>query len=119
MSNLFDHLRDKAFDISTNTMGYPAIWLPANGEPEQNAQVLYNDDTDKYEINSMAYDEKIWRMEYRHPYFKGLKKSVDSGVNEKISIELNTGCKQFHVRKVDTKFDGITYVAYLQPLPEL
>lgn len=115
MANLFDGLQEKAFDVATNTMGYPATWQPVAGGPLKTATVLYNDDTEKYEISNMAYDPSAWRMEYRHPYFDGLKTSADTNTTEIVTITLPGGDTRFYVRKVDSKFDGKTFVAYLEP----
>jgi len=115
MANLFDSLQDKAFDVATNTMGYPATWQPVAGGPVKTATVLYNDDTEKYEISNMQYDPFAWRMEYRHPFFDGLKESVDTNVTEIVTITLPGGDADFNVRRVDSKFDGKTFTAYLEP----
>jgi len=115
MGNLFDSLQDNTFDVATNTMGYPATWQPAAGGPLQTAKVLYNNDTEKYEVSNMQYDPFSWRMEYRYPFFTGLKPSVDNNENETVTITLPGGDTEFYVRRVDTKFDGKTFTAYLEP----
>ncbi len=115
MANLFDSLQDKTFDVAANTMGYPATWQPTAGGPIQSATVLYKDDTQKYEISNMEYQPTTWRMEYRYPHFAGLKESVDSTVDETVIITLPGGETDFYVRRVESLFDGKTFVAYLEP----
>lgn len=115
MGNLFDSLQDNTFDVATNTMGYPATWQPSAGGPQQTAKVLYKDDTQKYELGSVDYDPYTWRMEYRYPFFSGLKLSVDSNENETVIITLPAGDTEFYVRKIDSLFDGKTFIAFLEP----
>lgn len=115
MANLFDSLQDNAFDVATNTMGYPATWQPSAGGPLKNAIVLYNDDTQKYELSNMDFMPSHWSMEFRYPFFPGLKLSVDGNENETVIITLPGGDTEFYVRKVDSKFDGKTFTAYLEP----
>ena len=115
MGNLFDSLQNNTFDVAANTMGYPATWLPVAGGPAKTATVLYNDDTEAYELSNMKFDPFAWRMEYRSPFFDGLKISVDSNIDETVTITLPGGNTDFYVRRVDTKFDGKTFTAYLEP----
>jgi len=115
MANLFDSLQDNTFDVAANTMGYPATWQPAAGGPLQTATVLYKDDTQKYELSNMDYQPERWRMEYRYPFFAGLKESVDENTNETVTITLPGGDTDFFVRKVESLFDGKTFIAYLEP----
>ncbi len=115
MGNLFDSLQDNAFDVTTNTMGYPATWQPAAGGPQQTATVLYNNDTQKYELSNMDNQPYAWRMEYRYPHFLGLKSSVDQNENEVVEITLPGGETEFYVRRIDTAVDGKTFIAYLEP----
>ena len=114
MANLFDQLQDNTFDKVTNTMGYPASWQPTAGGPVQTAEVLYNDSTEKYELSNIDFDPLQWRMEYRSGFFTSLKDSVDTNTTETVTITLPQGNTDFYVRKVDTKFDGKTFIAYLQ-----
>jgi len=114
MANLFDSLQDNTFDVTTNTMGYPATWQPKAGGPLQSATVLYNDNTQKYKLSNMDFEPEGYRVEYRLSFFTGLKQSVDEGIDEKIIVVLPEGSLQFDVRKVDSKFDGKTFTAYLE-----
>jgi len=113
MANLFDSLQDNTVDVVTNTMGYPATWQPAVGGPLQTAKVLYNANTDKYELSNMDFVPEKWRMEYRAPFFEDLKQSVDSGVDETVIITLPGGATEYFVRRVIAAFDGKTFIAYI------
>lgn len=115
MGNLFDSLQDNTFDVAANTMGYPATWQPAAGGTQLTATVLYNDDTQQYELSNMDFEPTRWRMEYRYPFFTGLKENVDSNENETVIITLPGGQTEFYVRKISSKFDGKTFTAYLEP----
>lgn len=113
MGNLFDSLQDNTVDVVTNTMGYPASWQPVAGGPVITAAVLYNANTDKYDLSNMGYEPEKWRMEYRAPFFPGLKQSVDENVDEIVTITLPDGDTEFFVRRVIAAFDGKTFIAYL------
>lgn len=117
MSNLFDTCRDSMVDVVTNAMGYPATWTPAAGGPRQTAQILYKDATDKYDVDGEDYDPYTYRMEYRKPFFEGLKDSVDASGKEFVQVALPAyqgGLTNFIVRKIDTRFDGNICIAYLE-----
>lgn len=116
MANLFDSLQEKAFDVTTNTMGYPAAWTPSAGGPQQTAKVLYNDATEKYELSNMDFKPERWSMQYRYPHFIGLKQRVDENTVETVTITLPGGDTDFNIRTVQTSFDGKTFTAYLQPV---
>ena len=112
--NIFDNMQDTAFDIVATTMGYPASWQPAIGGPLQNATVLYNENTEKYELSNMAFEPTKWHIEYRNPFFVGLKASVDKNVKEIVSVTVRGVTDRFYVRHIVAKYDGQTMVAFLQ-----
>lgn len=114
--NIFDTLADAAFDVVTNTMGYSATWLPSSGGPVQKATVLYGDATAPYEMNGVKYDPPGYHFEYRLPFFENLKDMVDnSRKTEEVTITIRSEAKEFFIRRVDTKYDGRTLIAYLEP----
>lgn len=113
MGNLFDDMRNGAFDRVTHTMGYTATWNPTQGGAPQSATVLFKDDTEAYQLEGSNYDPAQARMEYRAGQFAGLKASVDSRVKEVVTIAFDTGNIDYWVQRVDTIFDGRNYVAYL------
>lgn len=116
MANLFDSLQDNAFDAAANTMGYPATWQPTAGGAAKTATVLYNDNTEKYQLSNMDFKPERWSMQYRYPLLQGLKESTDENTDETVTIALPAGNVQFLVRRVETEFDGKTFIAYLQKI---
>lgn len=108
--NLFDKLQDTAFNVVTNTMGYTATWIPTAGGAEKVATVLFNGPSDKEKLADASYSpEKIW-MEYKAGDFDGLKESADDSNFETITI---SGIGVFVIKSIDQKYDGKTFVAYL------
>lgn len=113
MGNLFDGMRDNSFDIVTNTMGYDATWIPSNGSQPSgyNARVLFKDPEADQKLSGATYSSFNYQMEYREPFFPGLKSITDS-VNTEEQVTVN-GLTYF-VRMVETKADGKTYLATLE-----
>jgi hypothetical protein len=106
MSNIFDGLQETAFNIVTNTMGYPATWQPSTGELKT-ANVLFKDATQTAKLLELPYDPKNSMIEYKQGDFNGLKEAVDSG--KEPVIEVNG--IQYGVMEINTKYDGKTIVA--------
>jgi len=92
-------------------MGDVAIWIPSTGGQAQSVKVLYQNpdqqkqlgDNDKFDYNPYMYS-----FEYYEGQFPTLKPLVDSGTLEIITVSGTI----LDVRKVVTKVDGKTYVAY-------
>ena len=116
-SNVFQNV---AGGIVTDMFGYTATWKPVdNSMPIQVAKVLYKDATESQKLSDADFTIERYIMEYKAGQFKGLKTSLDSGANEKIKIETMPGeFFEFYIRRMETKFDGKTIVAYLNP-PEI
>lgn len=112
----FDEIQDTAFDIITGTFGYAATWLPSEGGPEQSATVLYKDATDKHELSNVDYMVERYVMEYKAGDFTGLKEAVARGDNESVKIIVdNDVTLLFMVRRIESKYDGKTIIATLNP----
>jgi hypothetical protein len=116
MANLFDTVQKIAFGIVSNTFGYTAKWTPSTGGNENTAIVLYKDATEAHGLSDVDYNIERFLMEYQYGDFKGLKQAVANGETERVSIELSDGLlKPFIVRRIETKYDGKTIVAFLNP----
>lgn len=114
--SFFDDIQNTAFDIVANTFGYAASWVPSDGSPEQSAIVLYKDATDKHELSNVDYMVERYVMEYKEGDFTGLKNAVARGETESVSIAMeNDITLQFMVRRTETKYDGKTIIAFLNP----
>lgn len=112
MSNLFDSLKIKTFDVVTKTMGYDAVWTSSeSGSLPLLARILYKDPSEKQELSGVGdWNPNEPYMEYRIGFFPGLKERVDSNFPEFVEI---AGKGFFAVREVNTKFDGETFLAKL------
>lgn len=115
--NLFDDAQSAAFKIVTNTMGCDASWTPSDSSPVKTARVLYNDPTEKEQIDKADYDPYAYEMEYERGDLDGLKEMADELDDEEVIIDTRFGLKTFFVRKVKGKFDGNTYIATLELKP--
>lgn len=112
MSNLFDNIQRGAWGIVTNTMGYDASWLPADGSAEQalTARVLFKEPTKGYELGGIDYTPMTFIMEYQRPDFAALFDAVASGYSETVTVD----GQAYYVRHVAAIDDGKNYRAVLQ-----
>lgn len=111
MGNIFDTLKIGAFDVVTKTMGHSASWTSSVSGITLFAQVGYKDSSEEQELSGIdSWDPEEPFMEYRIGMFQGLKYLVDQAVIQTVSIE---GKGVFEIRKIETKFDGDTFVARL------
>ena len=116
MQNIFDGIQKAAFAVVANTFGYPATWQPAEGGALKTAVVLYKDATEKTGLSDVDFNVDRYVMEYQRTDFDGLKQSVSNGGNEKVIIETVTGVfREFYIRRIETKYDGKTVLAILNP----
>lgn len=114
--SLFDDIQETAFDLVTETFGYDATWTPSAGGDEQTAKVLYKDATEKHDLSNVDYQVERYVMEYKEGDFVGLKAAVDRGDNESVSIIVKEDITlTFLVRRMETKYDGKTITAILNP----
>lgn len=114
----FDDIQDGAFDIVTAIFGDAATWLPSVGGPQQTAEVLYKDATEKHHLSDNDFMIERYTMEYKYGDFDGLNVSVEKGENETVRIVKRGVTLQFIVRRCTAKYDGQTMIAYLNP-PEI
>jgi hypothetical protein len=116
MGNLFDGIRDSAFDVTLATFGYDASWIPV-ATPEADpftARVHYKDPNEKESLGGVEYTPLSPFMEYRSPSFPGLYESARNNNGEIVTVN----GAQYTVRSVERKFDGKTYMAILEPIEE-
>jgi hypothetical protein len=111
----FDGIQDLAFDIVTSSFGDSASWIPSTGGAEYTALVLYKDPTEKHPMSDVDFNIERYIMEYKRGDFPGLKDSVDAGGIETVRIIKRDVTLQFIVRRMSSKYDGQTMLAYLNP----
>lgn len=107
---IFDKLKENMFDITTKVMGYNAIWINSITSEQKTAVVHFKTPTETEGLASIDYMEGQPIMEYRSPFFEGLKEATDNLTSEPIEIE---GKGFFYVRQVLKKYDGQTFWAVL------
>jgi hypothetical protein len=109
--NLFDGLRDSTFDVVANTMGKKAVsWTPLAGGPAHTSDCLFNDPNSLRKLGDVEYLPTNTLIEYRKPFFPGLKESADLNNTEYVVIGEDT----YYVRTVHATWDGNTLVAILE-----
>ena len=115
MLSAFDRLAKKAYRIITKIMGDNATWIPSDGSVPGgvNANVLFSNPTKSKKNNGIEYDPYNWQMEFYIDSFPGLKIAVDAGLTEVVTINRT----DFHVLKVNAKWDGDISMAELQIKP--
>lgn len=109
---IFDSLKNNMFDITTKVMGYNAVWVNSQTLEENGAVVHFKNPTEKEVLESINYIEGQPVMEYRAPFFEGLKEASDNLLDEQITI---SGKGLFWVRQVVKNYDGDTFLAILAP----
>lgn len=115
----FDSIQTTAAGIVSGMFGVPATWQPSDNSPMQSAVILYKDATEKHKLSDVDFEIERYVMEYRNTEFIGLKKSMDEGGDEQVIIEVSKNIfLTFLVRRIETKFDGKTIIAYLNPPEE-
>ena len=120
--NLFDGLRDAAFDVVTQTMGYEATWIPSdNSLPQQTGRVLFKSNSVKgnYDLNfpqnkldGREYDPAVVRIEYQFGDFEGLKLAIDRKQDEIIVINEVS----YLPTKIASLTDGKVFIVDLLPV---
>jgi hypothetical protein len=114
MGNLFDDVRDIAFDTTAQVFGKVVSWTPsaeAGGGAEQTTEIHFNDPDAVQKLGDIEYLPTQTIMEYRKPKLSGLKASVDANNTEVVVIDGNS----YYVRAVKQIDDGNTLVAVLAP----
>lgn len=111
--NDFDELAEQTFSQISNLLGEDAVW-PASKSNEITGRVLFKNPTEPVQIGDAEryeYRPSTATAEYYDGTFDGLRKIVDAGGEAYLVIR---GIK-YSVQSVETKFDGNTYVAHLEP----
>ena len=110
---VFDDYAQTTFSHVLNLMGEEAVWLTSNGD-EIEGRVLFNYPTKETVIgqtDSYEYPPNNPTAEYYTDTFQGLKEMSDRQTVERLRIRGEV----YFITLVDTKFDGDTYIAHLQP----
>lgn len=114
--SFFDSIQNTVFQITTNTFGDSAIWLPLDKSPQQSGKVLYKDATAKMTLDQNDYNVERYVMEYKAGDFAGLFESVARANNEKVTISYSDGRQaNYWVKRCEKLFDGKTIKAFLLP----
>lgn len=113
--SFFDQIQISAFNLVTDTFGDMATWVPYAGGDMMTGKVLYKDAFAKEGVSNVDYSLERYQMEYKQGDFPGLKDSVDNSIVEQITINTISGPVLFNIRRCETKYDGKTIVATLNP----
>lgn len=112
-NSMFENMQKTVFATAGTVFGHVLTWTPSAGDDEITAKVLFQNPTESMKLAGIDYDPTLWRMEYSYEQLPGLKAAVDArGGAETVTIE----GVDYYVRVVDTKYDGKTYIAQLQPV---
>jgi hypothetical protein len=117
MANIFDSLKERAFDTTAQVMGYDASWVPSS-TPEAEpltARVHFKKPDEKQDVSGVDFMPLTPFMEYRAPFFDGLYESVRATNGGEIVTINGVG---YHVLKVARLHDGDTFKADLEPVTE-
>lgn len=112
--NDFDELAEQTFSQISNLLGEDAVW-PASKSNEITGRVLFKNPTEPVQIGDAEryeYRPSAATAEYYTGTFDGLRKVVDAGGEACLIIR---GTK-YSVQSVETKFDGNTCIAHLEPM---
>lgn len=115
MSNIFDSLRDSAFDVTTNVMGYDASWTPS-ATPDADpitARVHFKDSNMKEALGGVDYMPLNPFIEYRYPFLPGLYEAVRAANGGEVIVIDGVS---YDISTVDRLADGKTYKAVLNPI---
>jgi len=105
---VFDSFQTQAFRIVESIFGDAGVW---NGEAITG---LFREPTVKEkEYLGDAYNPSMCMFEYYADKWTGLKPLVDTGE----LVELTVRAVIYYVRSVHQKYDGKTFVAYLELKP--
>ena len=114
MASMFDLYQKTVFATAEAVFGTLAVWTSSLGGPAVEGKVLLNNPTEKMSVAGVDYDPTIWRIEFYPDQFPGLKDLVDTrATTEQMSID----GQDFYIAQIDTKFDGNTFIAILNPIP--
>lgn len=114
-SNIFDNLRDGAFDVTLKVMGYDASWMPSDESVTEpyTARVHFKDPNEKEELRGVDFAPLNPFMEYRYPSFPGLYEAVRAHNGGEVVI---IDGSSYDVLTVERSADGKTYKAQVYPV---
>ncbi len=117
MPSAFDNMQSGVFGQARSLFGYPAAWVSVDTEAQWSGKVLFKNPTENIQNGSFAYDPYRYEMEYFDGDFPGLLERVEArnSVPETVTVD----GKQYEVRDITAAFDGKTYKATLQPVPDI
>lgn len=110
---IFDELARHAFDRIADLMGENAVWCSSSGIKTP-GKVLFKNPTESVQIGDTEryeYRPNQCTAEFYATTFPGLKKAVDAGNDEYLTV----GGQTYSITEVTTKVDGKTVVAHLEP----
>lgn len=116
MGSIFDGLKNNAFDITTNIIGYDASWTPTVEEdveplPTLSAKVHFRKPDEKDVMrDGVEYAPSSYFMEYRVPFFPGLYESVRFGGTEIVTVDGT----QYYARQATRVNDGDTILINME-----
>lgn len=114
MEPLFDEFAKQAFTAVSNLHAVGAVWHSSEGAKVE-GRVLHKNPTEPVQkigdSEQYEYRPSDNTAEYYEGTFPGLKQAVDEGKEEYLEI----AGRMYHITDVSTKFDGKTYVTYLEP----
>lgn len=116
MGSRFDSIQNRMVTKVQNLYGYPAVWIPSDGEPPgYTAQILFKDPTTDKDLSGVnEYNPLHILMEYKLNEFPGLREAANDNQNEVVVIDEQNGLRQYYVRQVNQKYDGKTFIAILE-----
>jgi hypothetical protein len=116
MGSRFDSIQNRMVTKVENLYGYLAVWIPSGDPPPGlSATILFKDPTSGKDLSGInEYNPLHILMEYKLNDFAGLRDAANSNTNEVVIIDEEGGPRQYHVRQVNAKYDGKTFIAILE-----
>jgi hypothetical protein len=105
--NLFDGLRDRAFDITTKVMGYDASW----GGHTARVHFRRPDEKDML-MSGVEFSPTSYIMQYREPFFPNLYNAARGGNNQTVVVD----GVSYYTRMAVRIHDGETVVVELEKI---
>lgn len=113
----FDLMQSSVFEQAKSLFGFDASWTAMDGGATWTGKVLFKTPTELYSPGgTFQFDPYRYEMEYKSGDFPGLKERADKRATQEI---VTVDGKEYHVRNIDTDFDGKTLRATLQPVADL
>jgi hypothetical protein len=110
-------MQKATFNKTLDVFGDEAVWISSATHEEYRALVHFKNPNDPYKIgeeNKYEYRPHNFSFEYYEDRFPGLKKSVESGTLEQVSVKGFT----LAIVEIVAKFDGKTLVAWAEQISD-